>query len=259
MFNWWIVSYKYLKKIIAVGVVLVIWQSCSVMGVVDPRFLPPFSEVLVKLVQLLVSGSLLNDAVASLLRAFVGFAVAMVMAIPLGILMGYSKQFEAVADPLLQICRNTTTLALYPVFILVFGLGELSKIGIIVWGSIWPMLINTIEGVKSTDELLLKAAQSMATPPVTLFHKVILPAAMPSIVAGIRISAGRAIIILVAAEMIGAQSGLGFLIFDARSKFAAPTMYAGILVLIVLGVTLNYLLVAFEKRVTRWKGAAEKI
>jgi NitT/TauT family transport system permease protein len=94
----------------------------------------------------------------------------------------------------------------------------------------------------------------MATPPVALFCKVILPGAAPSIIAGVRISAARAIIILITAEMLGAQSGLGFLIFDARNKFAASTMYSGILVLTILGMTINYLLVVVEKHATKWKG-----
>ncbi|HEY3424830.1 MAG TPA: ABC transporter permease [Negativicutes bacterium] len=253
--KWW----QFFKKFIAIGSVIVIWQVLPSVGLVDPRSLPPFSDVVLGLIHLIVSGELFDDLLASLQRAMLGFFLSIVVAIPLGVFMGWFKRFERIVDPLIQICRNTATLALYPVFILVFGLGELSKIGIIFWGSIWPILINTIEGVRTVDPILIKSAKSMATPTFSLFGKVILPAAVPSIITGLRISATRSIIILVAAEMLGARAGLGFLIFDARNKYEVPTMYAGILVLIILGMTVSFLIVEFEKYCTKWKGAAEKI
>lgn len=246
------------KRVIVIGILIAIWQALPSAGIIDARSLPPFSEVIKGLVQLIVSGELADDLQASLQRSVSGFVLATTVAIPLGFLMGWFKRFERIADPLIQICRNTATLALYPVFILVFGLGELSKIGIIFWGSIWPILINTIEGVRSVEPILIKAAKSMSTPNLTLFRKVIFPAAVPSIITGLRISATRAVVILVAAEMLGAQAGLGFLIFDARNKYEVPTMYAGILILIMLGMTVNYLIVGLEKQVTRWKGNVEE-
>lgn len=247
------------KRFIVIGILIAIWQALPSIGIIDARSLPPFSEVIKGLVQLIVSGELADDFLASLQRSVSGFVLATAVAIPLGFLMGWFKRFERIADPLIQICRNTATLALYPVFILVFGLGELSKIGIIFWGSIWPILINTIDGVRSVEPILIKSAKSMSTPNLTLFRKVIFPAAVPSIITGLRISATRAVVILVAAEMLGAQAGLGFLIFDARNKYEVPTMYAGILVLIMLGMTVNYLIVGLEKQVTRWKGNVEEV
>jgi NitT/TauT family transport system permease protein len=253
--KWW----QLLKKFITIGSVILLWQVLPSAGLIDSRSLPPFSDVFMGVIHLLVSGELFDDLLASLQRSILGFLLAIIVAIPLGVFMGWFKRFERIVDPLIQICRNTATLALYPVFILIFGLGELSKIGIIFWGSIWPILINTIEGVKRVDPLLIKSARSMATSGFSLFRKVILPAAVPSIIAGMRISATHSIIILVAAEMLGASTGLGFLIFEARNKYEVSTMYAGILVLIILGMTVNYLIVEFEKHCTRWKGTVEKI
>ena len=254
---YWEKSWKVLKRVIAIGVIVVIWQVLPSCGIIDPRSLPAFSDVIKGLLGIVLSGELLTHALASFQRSLVGFLVAVILAIPLGIFMGWFKRIERSVDPLMQICRNTATLALYPVFILVFGLGEVSKIGIIFWGSIWPILINTIEGVKAVDPLLVKAARSMAMSRVGLFIHVILPAAVPSILTGLRISATRSLIILVAAEMLGASAGLGFLIFDAQHKYEPEKMYAGILVLIMLGMSLNYLIVKLENYLTRWKGTAE--
>jgi len=253
--KWW----RLIRKSIAIGSVILLWQVIPSVGLVDPRSLPPFSDVILGLIHLIVSGELFDDLLISLQRSMLGFSLSILVAIPLGIFMGWFKSFESIVDPLIQISRNTATLALYPVFILIFGLGELSKIGIIFWGCIWPILINTIAGVRNVEPILIKVAKSMSISTYALFQKVILPAAVPSIISGLRISATHSIIILVAAEMLGARAGLGFLIFDARNKYEIPTMYAGILVLIILGMTVNYLIVEFEKYCTKWKGVTEKI
>jgi NitT/TauT family transport system permease protein len=251
--------WNFFKKTVAIGIVLLLWQVMPGLGYVDTRSLPAFSEVVRSLAELTLSGELLEHAGASFHHTLLGFMLAVAVAIPLGIFMGWFKRVERIADPLVQICRNTATLALYPVFILVFGLGELSKIGIIFWGSVWPILINTIEGVKTVDPLLVKAARSMAISRLALFVRVILPAAVPAIITGLRISATRSIIILVAAEMLGSSAGLGFLIFDSQHKYEVERMYAGILLLIMLGMAVNYLIVRLENYLTRWKGPVENV
>jgi NitT/TauT family transport system permease protein len=117
----------------------------------------------------------------------------------------------------------------------------------------WAILLNTIAGVKNIDPLLIKSAKSMGTSPLKLFVKVIIPASIPSIFIGIRLSATTSILILIAAEMIGASAGLGFLLYDAEVKYQIPRMYASIITMSMLGLIVNYSLVAVEKRVTRWK------
>ncbi|BBB89524.1 putative aliphatic sulfonates transport permease protein SsuC [Methylomusa anaerophila] len=246
-------SWRYIKKVIAIGVVIALWEILPLMGIVDYRSLPPFSDVILGLVEITLTGELFTHMVSSLQRSLAGFVLAVALAVPLGILMGWFKRFERIVDPLVQTCRNTPVLALYPLFILFFGLGELAKISIIFYGSLWPILINTIEGVKTVDALLIKAARSMSISRLFLFTRVILPAAVPSILTGLRISATRSVIILVAAEMLGASSGLGFFIFATRAQYEIEKMYAGILVLIILGVTVNYLLVKLENYLSRWK------
>lgn len=245
------------QKGIAIVAFLLLWELLPRLGVVDPFILTPFTQVVKALARLTASGEMAGHLVSSFRRSLGGFSLAMAVGIPIGILMGWFKQFERIVDPLLQVFRNTSILALFPVFILIFGLGEVSKMAIIFWGTLWPTLLNTIGGVKGVDPLLVKSARSMGISQARLLFRVVLPAASPSILTGIRLSAANAVLVLVAAEMLGANSGLGFLIFYAEQSYAVPDMYAGILSLSVIGCGVNYLLVAFERRLTRWKEQAQ--
>jgi len=253
MNNWMNRLGETLERTMIIFIILAGWEMAPRIGLVSNDILPPFSIVLVKLGELLSSGELMEDLFISLERAFGGFALSVVVAVPLGFLLAWSEKAERILDPLLQLFRNTAALALYPLFILIFGLGESSKVVIIFWGAVWPVLINTIEGVREVDPLLIKSARSMGASKPVLFFRVILPAAFPTIFTGIRLSASRSIIILVAAEMMGASRGLGHLVFFSEANLQIAEMYCGILALIMLGVLVNYILVAFEKHITRWK------
>ncbi|MCZ7358164.1 MAG: ABC transporter permease [Candidatus Methanoperedens sp.] len=242
-----------IQRSLIIVIFLALWEILPDAGIVDRAFLPPVSEVVAALIKMLSSGILIEHILISLQRAFLGFALAVLVAIPLGILMGWYKLFERFVDPLIQAFRNTSTLALYPVFILFLGIGEASKVALLFQASLWPILINTISGVKNVDPLLIKSARSMAVSNVFIFRKVVLPSSIPSIASGIRMSASISLVVLVAAEMIGAKSGLGFLIINSQYNFMIPEMYAAIVTLVVLGLALNYALVWLEKKATGWK------
>ncbi len=179
------------------------------------------------------------------------------VAIPLGFLMGRYSTFEKVSDLLVQTLRNTSQFALLPVFILLLGIGEASKIAITFYSSIFFLLINTISGVKSVDPLLLKAARSMGTSDLDLFRKVILPASIPHIVAGARLAVKSSIFAVIGAEMLAAKSGLGYLIQNSQLMMETADMYAGILTMTFIGLIVNYLLVWFERWATSWKSPSE--
>lgn len=231
-----------------------VWETLPRLGIIDPLLLPTFSETISTLIKLFVSGKLQVHIWASLQRSLIGFGLAVLVGIPLGFLMGWYNRIERYTDMFIQSMRNTSTFALLPIFLLFLGLGETSKIAIVFYGAIWHILINTISGVKNVDPIYIKAAKSMGVSDTELFRKVILPASMPSIVSGARLGAKTAILVVVAAEMIGAKSGLGFFVQNAQFNFMIPEMYAGILTLSILGLTVNYLLVWFEKKATYWKG-----
>ncbi|MFB9330353.1 ABC transporter permease [Paenibacillus aurantiacus] len=244
---------KVLKRTIAILALAAIWEIVPRTGLVEPAFLPPLSEVLQAWWGLLTSGELWTHTESSLIRSLAGFGIAIAAAIPLGLLIGWYKGLAELLTPVLELFRNTAALALLPVFTLILGIGETSKITLIVYACSWPILLNTISGVKNVDPLLIKSAKSMGLSPLKLFIKVILPAAVPTIFTGIRLAGAGSILVLIAAEMVGAKAGLGYLINYAQFNFQAPEMYAGIISISLIGLLFNQGLVTLEKRFTAWK------
>lgn len=236
-----------------------LWELLPRWGVLDPLFIPPLSEVLQAWWELLRSGALATHVQASLSRSALGFVLAVLVAIPLGFLMGRYEAFEKVTDLLVQSLRNTPQFALLPVFIIVMGIGEASKVAITFYSAVWFILINTISGMKSVDPLLIKAARSMGTSDSAIFWHVLLPSSVPSIVAGARLGVKAAIVSVIGAEMLAAKSGLGYLIQHAQLMMEMPQMFAGILTITAIGLLTNYLLVALEHRATRWKAASQVV
>ncbi|NMC60741.1 MAG: ABC transporter permease [Candidatus Methanofastidiosa archaeon] len=236
-----------------------IWEAAPRIGVLSPIFFPPFSVVIHALLNLILTGELQTNIIASLFRAFIGFFLGVIVAVPLGFIMGRYSLFEKITDLLIQGLRNTSQFALLPVFIMLLGIGEASKIAMTFNAAIWLVLINTISGVKGVDPLLIKSAISMGTSDKDLFKKIIFPASFPSIVAGVRLAIKSSLMSVIGAEMLGAKSGLGFLIQNSQLTYRIPEMYAGILVLTIFGIILNYILVLVEKKATSWKSQNENL
>jgi NitT/TauT family transport system permease protein len=240
---------------IAIVAFLGLWEVYPRIDTENAVFLPPFSEVAKVWYALLLSGDLWEHVQASLTRSVSGFGLAIALAIPLGLLIGWYKPVADILNPLLELFRNTAALALLPVFVLLLGLGEVSKISIVLYSCTWPILLNTISGVKGVDPLLIKSARSMGLGPLRLFQKVILPAAVPTIFTGIRLAGAYAILVLIAAELVGAKAGLGYLIGASQSNFAIPEMYAGIITISGIGLVINQSLLTLERRFSTWRVA----
>ncbi|XAH24071.1 ABC transporter permease [Xylophilus sp. GW821-FHT01B05] len=232
---------------------LALWEALPRSGIVSQAYLSPPSAVLAAIAQLVDNGQLWKHITASLQRSLWGLLLAIGAGVVLGLAMGGFRRLEAIVDPVLQLFRQTSAFALFPVFILFLGIGETSKVAIIFWASFWPVLLNTIGGVKQVDRLLVNSALSMGASRGFVFFKVVLPAALPSVFTGVRLAGAYCITALVAAEMIGAHSGLGFLTLNSQETFQIPTMYAGILMLATLGLLLNYLLALLERHLLRWR------
>ncbi|WP_374433285.1 ABC transporter permease [Tabrizicola sp.] len=231
---------------------LAVWQIGSTQGWINPTVFPPLDAILSALWQGLTSGALLDDIAISLQRSGIAFAAAVGLAIPLGLFMGQIRAVEQALDPILQFFRQTSALALYPVFILLLGLGEASKVFVIFWATLFPILLATIGGVKEVDRKLIEMAATFGASRATIFRRVVLPASVPSIFVGLRLSATTALLLLIAAEMIGANKGLGFQVMNAQYNFQIPQMFAAILLLATLGLTANALLVTLQRRLCRW-------
>jgi NitT/TauT family transport system permease protein len=235
---------------------LAIWEVIPRIGLVNSVFLPPFSKVLQAWWTILQNGQLQTDFDASIYRIFVGFGIAIVIAVPLGLLIAWYRPVQEFLNPVLEIFRNTASLALLPVLVLILGIGQTSKIVLVVYSSTWPILLNTISGVRNVDPLLVKAARSMGLSPFRMFQKVVLPAAIPTIFTGIRLAGSHAVLVIIAAELVGANSGLGFLVTYAQQNFMIPTMYAAVITISALGLVFNKILVTIERYVCRWQPTA---
>jgi sulfonate transport system permease protein len=231
---------------------LAVWQIGSTQGWINPTVFPPLDAIIVALWQGLTSGALIDDIGISLQRSGLAFAAAVGLGIPLGLFMGQIRAVEQALDPILQFFRQTSALALYPVFILLLGLGEASKVFVIFWATLFPILLATIGGVKEVDRKLIEMAATFGASRGTIFRRVVLPASIPSIFVGLRLSATTALLLLIAAEMIGANKGLGFQVMNAQYNFQIPQMFAAILLLAALGLTGNAALVTLQRRLCRW-------
>lgn len=244
---------KFVKQTAAIFLLLVLWEVAPRIGLVDSTFFPPFSKVAEGWWGLVISGDLFAHFQASIRRSFFGFGLAILIAIPLGLIIGWYPLANELLNPVLELFRNTAALALLPVFILLLGIGETSKVTIVLFACTFPILLNTINAVRNVDPLLIKSAKSMGLPSYKLFYKVILPASIPTIFTGIRMAGTASILVLIAAEMVGAKEGLGYLINYAQMNFQIPQMYAGIITISLLGFILNYLLVSLERKFSSWK------
>jgi NitT/TauT family transport system permease protein len=248
-------AWRVAKPSIAIAVLLGIWELAPRLGLVDKVFLPPCSEVVSAFFALAANGQLQEHVTASLTRALTGFLVAVAIAVPLGIAIAWYRPVSDFLNPILELFRNTAALALLPVFVLILGIGEESKIALVIYACTFPILLNTISGVRSVEPLLVKSAVSLGFSPIRLFQKVVLPAAVPTIFTGIRMSAASSILVLIAAEMVGAKAGLGYLITASQLNFQIPNMYAGIVAISLLGLTINGVLVLIERRLSHWRPA----
>ena len=229
------------------------WELAPRLELTDPAFFPPLSEVLAAGWALALNGQLWQHTSASVGRALGGFGIAVLYAVPLGLAIGWYRSLGEFLNPLIELLRNTAALALLPVFILLLGIGEVSKVAMVVYACSWPLLLNTIAAVKQVDPLLIKSARTMGASARQLFLKVILPASVPTIFVGIRLASATSILVLVAAEMVGAKSGLGYLIIYAQYSFLIADMYFGIIAITLIGVVFNALLQIAERRLTAWK------
>jgi sulfonate transport system permease protein len=231
---------------------LAAWQVSSSNGWINPAVFPPIDAIVVALWKGIVGGALLEDIAISLQRSGVAYVGAVLFSVPLGLFMGQIPSVERALDPILQFFRQTSALALYPVFILMLGLGEASKTFVIFWATLFPLLLNTIGGVKEVDPKLIEMARVYNATRLTIFRRVVLPGAIPSIFVGLRLSATTALLLLIASEMIGANKGVGFQVMNAQYNFQVPLMFAAILILAVLGLFANYSLVFLQRRLCRW-------
>lgn len=240
-------------SVITVFSIVVIWELVCRSGMVSELFLPAPTSILITAWDMLISGELIVNGEASLLRIIMGFLLGSIAGILIGLLLGFSKLADAMGNPVIYALYPIPKLALLPLIILWLGIGEVSKISIIALGVFFPVVINTYSGVRNLDPLLIKVAVSFKATKYRIIRKVILPGAMPVIFAGLKLAAGTALLLLVAAEMIAAKEGIGAMILHYGDLMLTTKLMVGILTLSLVGVIFNHFLQWMERRMIPWK------
>jgi len=249
------------------------WHLVTYNGWVNPQALPSPEAVARKWVEYLLplqpydgngswlawafSGELIHDAIGSMYRVLAGFAIGAGLALPLGLAMGASANAYRLFNVLVQIIRPVPPIAYIPLSMLWFGLGNPPAIFLISLGAFFPVLINTIAGVRQVDGIYLRAARNLGASGPTMFLRVILPAAVPSILAGVRIGIGTAFIVVIVAEMVAVNNGLGFRISEAREYFWSDKIIAGMITIGLLGLAIDVAMDRLNNHLLRWHRGLE--
>jgi ABC-type nitrate/sulfonate/bicarbonate transport system permease component len=215
-------------------------------------YAPPLRTILTAFRQVWTGDRLRHDVLPSVLRLLAGYALAVLLGVAVGVAVGSSRTVRGVAEPVLEFFRAIPPPVLVPVLILVVGIGDAMKVLVIATGCVWPVLLNTAAGVRATDEVLADTARCYRIGGAARLRHLVLPAASPQIVTGMRQALSIGIILMVISEMFAANNGLGFAIVQFQRSFDIPQMWSGMILLGLLGVALSVAFAAFERRVLGW-------
>ena len=247
-----------LLRAASIALFFLIWYAVALLNAhvikfFNPILLPAPHTVLFAGIEMVRSGELQRDILASMSRVVQGFVLAAVVGVAVGTAVGRSRRLEYLVEPTIELLRPIPPLAFLPMMVLWFGIGEMSKVAFIAYAAFFPIFTTTVEGIKYVDPLLIRAAASLGASERDIFRYVVLPAALPNIITGLRIGFGLSFFVIVAAEFIAADSGLGFLINDARTFFLVANMLLGAAVIGAIGFIFNTLLRRLEARLLRWR------
>ena len=263
-----------LQGLIVPVLAIAVWQTASSLGWINPLILPspwavlqkwceyaapgkPYDPTMGSWIGWLFSGELVMDAIGSLYRVVLGFLIGAGLALPLGLLMGSNRRIYGLMNLTVQVVRPIPPIAYIPLAILWFGLGNPPALFLISLGAFFPVLMNTIAGVRQVDSIYLRAARNLGANQRTLFVRVMLPAAVPYILSGVRIGIGTAFIVVIVAEMIAVSNGLGFRIMEAREYFWSDKIIAGMITIGLLGLAIDLAMSRLNSHLLRWHRGLE--
>ncbi|HEY7553452.1 MAG TPA: ABC transporter permease [Candidatus Binatia bacterium] len=238
----------------AVIIFMLAWETIgNWAGLINPMFMSAPSLVGKAAWQLFTSGEIYNDLYVSGIEFFWGYLLSIIFAIPFGIAIGWYKRFAYICDPFVNAMNATPRVALLPLVIIWLGIGILSKVGIIFLGAVFPLLINTRDGVKTTPANLLTAARSFGASEWQIFKSVVLPSTVPFILTGLRLAVGRALIGVMVGELYAATAGIGFMITVAGATFQTDKVFVGVAIFAISGMALTDVIDRYERRFDKWR------
>jgi NitT/TauT family transport system permease protein len=244
-FNWsgWLVF----------SLLLLLWEFGARATPKLQLYLPPISRVFAAFGQSVQSGSMVQHLTVTVGRFLEGYLLSAAIGVTLGIILGYFRLLHELFETLIEFLRPMPSVAIIPVAILMLGIGDSMIVAVTVYATVWPILINTIDGVRHIEQVLIQTGRTFGLTRAKILWQVILPAASPYVVTGLRIGLSIALILVTTAEMVAGSKGLGFFILDEERSMNSGNMYAGIMLVAVLGYALNRLFLALEARALKWR------
>jgi NitT/TauT family transport system permease protein len=234
--------------------ILLLWELCGRVGFLNPLFFPVPSLIIAAFFTMLVDGEIQANLSVTLFRVFTGFLIGTIPGIAIGLLMGASEKIRLLLDPIVAAIYPIPKLAIFPLFMIIFGIGELSKIMAVAIGCFFLVLINAMAGVRNINKVYSDVAKNYGAKKRQLFTRVILPASLPMIFTGIRLALGTSLIVVVGVEFVSANYGIGALIWNAWETFEIEKLYVGIFLCAILGILFTAVLKWAEVRITPWFG-----
>jgi ABC-type nitrate/sulfonate/bicarbonate transport system permease component len=232
---------------------LAAWELAARLGFIDVRFFPAPSSIVTALIASAQSGELIDNTAISLQRLIFGFLLGGVPALVIGIVMGISRPIRAFADPLIAATYPIPKSSILPLILLIFGLGEMSKVMMVAIGVFYPIAINATAGVMQINRIYLDVGTSFRAGRWATFRTIALPGALPFIMTGVKLGAGLGLILIAIAEMVGAKSGLGYMIWSAWETFSVEKMYVGLFMIAIIGFVMTLGLNELERWLIPWK------
>lgn len=241
-----------MARIYPVLLLLCAWGAAAASGFVRPLFLPGLGEVLAQFWALLAAGDIVQPLAVSLFRAFAGLFLAVVFGVALGLLMWRSRLALWLFDPLVSLGFPAPKIAFVPIFILWFGIGDLSKILLVAFTCVFPMIVAAYHGAAGVNRTVIWSAEALGTPERMLLYRIVLPAALPSIFSGVRVTAPVALIMAFTAEMIAGGGGVGGALMFAQRFFETPTVFVYIIIMLAIGCLFDWLMLRLRARLLVW-------
>ena len=241
-----------LEYIVLVIAILILWQVLNISGNLNPVILPAPSKVWLTFISLLKSGTLITNLLISITRVLKGYLIAMTLGLVLGVFIGLFEHVRRLTDLLVQIIKPIPPIAWIPLVILWFGIGESGKVFLIFLGGFFTMLVNVVDGIRQADNKLLEVSQTAETPFSKYVFRVIIPGAAPNIFTGLRVGLSSCWMCVVAAELVSSNTGLGYMIMNARQFGQTDVVIVGMLIIGLIGKLMDSLLKIVEGKVIRW-------
>jgi len=231
---------------------LFLWEVAGRL-IFSSGMVPPFTETFIQMITRIIDGTFIHHGRATLTRTYFSFAIASVLGISSGLLIGWSKRTRSFFDFLIDFLRNVSSITLIPITILLVGIGFTQKVVVISYAAYFPIVLNTISGVASTDKSKIEAAQTMGASDLQILKDVLIYSALPSIVTGLRLAMGVSFVVVIAAELVGATSGLGYYLHEASRTYSITDMFAAALFVSILGYLSNKVVVVAGDKLIKWR------